>query len=175
MKINLPKLGTSHATSSKGFTLIELMVVVTIIAFLSVIGVVAYGRIQSQARDGRRRADIDAIATAMEANRDPVAGSYKAWTDTSIYANGAVPFDPTQTSASPATPNTYGGNTYTYQMISGGVLVGTTAPTAYAVCALLENTTGNAGPTSGATAATSCTPTTAASGNGQCYCRQNQQ
>lgn len=163
----------------KGFTLIELMVVVTIMAFLSVIGIVAFSNAQAQARDGRRRADIDAIATAMEANRDPVAGTYKAWTDTSIYANQVIPYDPTQTSNS--TSDTYKSNTYKYVMISGGVMVGTTAPTTFAVCALLENKNGSFGPSTAtsptaASGVAGCTPTIAATANdGWCYCRINQQ
>ena len=40
----------------KGFTLIELMIVVAIIAILSVIGVTIFAGIQKNARDAKRRA-----------------------------------------------------------------------------------------------------------------------
>lgn len=81
--------------ASKGFTLIELMVVVTIIAFLSVIGIVAFTNAQKQARDGRRRADIESIATALESNRTST-GKYPAvtCTSTTIFASGKCPTDP---------------------------------------------------------------------------------
>lgn len=88
--------------ASKGFTLIELMVVVTIIAFLSVIGIVAFTNAQKQARDGRRRADIEAIATALESNRTS-DGKYPAvpdCTSTTIFANGKCPTDPSTNKSS---------------------------------------------------------------------------
>lgn len=88
--------------ASKGFTLIELMVVVTIIAFLSVIGVAAFTNAQKQARDGRRKADIEAISTALEANFGKTkTGEYPAISCTDglsdIFANGKCPKPPTGT------------------------------------------------------------------------------
>ncbi len=52
----------------KGFTLIEVLVVVAIIAILAILGLALFGNVQRNARDGRRRSDINAIAKAMEAN-----------------------------------------------------------------------------------------------------------
>lgn len=176
MKKFLPNNKTSvvsrQLSDKHGFTLIELMVVVSIIAFLSVIGITAFSNAQKQARDGRRRADIDAIATALESNRDPIAGTYtKAWTDTTLYANSVVPYDPTQTSSSGS--SAYGNNTYTYAAITGGAA----GSTSFAVCALLENKTGNFGPAlaTSPTASSACTPATSAANNGWCYCRNSQQ
>lgn len=48
-----------------GFTLIELLVVITIIAILSVMGMAVYGGLQKNARDAKRRTDLDAIAKAL--------------------------------------------------------------------------------------------------------------
>ncbi|MBI4038183.1 prepilin-type N-terminal cleavage/methylation domain-containing protein [Candidatus Daviesbacteria bacterium] len=52
--------------TSRGFTLIELLVVVSIIAILSVIGITVFSGVQKNARDAKRRGDIDAISKAME-------------------------------------------------------------------------------------------------------------
>ena len=49
-----------------GFTLIELMVVVAIIGILMAAGIVAFSGAQRNARDARRKADVDAIAKALE-------------------------------------------------------------------------------------------------------------
>ena len=52
--------------NKRGFTLVELLIVITIIAVLSVIGITVYSGVQKNARDARRRADIDSIAKALE-------------------------------------------------------------------------------------------------------------
>lgn len=52
-----------------GFTLIELLVVISILAILATVAVVQYTGINSKARDSARRADIYAIATALEVNK----------------------------------------------------------------------------------------------------------
>ena len=98
MKKYLPKF----ISNPRGFTLIELMVVITIIAFLAVIGIASFTNAQKVARDGRRRADIEAIATALEANFGKTkAGEYPAISCTDglsdIFANGKCPKPPTGT------------------------------------------------------------------------------
>lgn len=50
----------------KGFTLIELMIVIAIIAVLSIIVVTIFNGLQKGARDARRMADIRAIRNALE-------------------------------------------------------------------------------------------------------------
>ncbi len=60
-----------------GFTLIELLVVVAILAILSVIGVTVYSNVQVNARDARRRSDIDAIVKALEVNKNQNTGKYQ--------------------------------------------------------------------------------------------------
>lgn len=117
MKKFLPKT----ASNPNGFTLIELLVVITIIAFLAVIGIVAFGNAQKQARDGRRRADIEAIATALESNRTS-AGQYPAVScdSTTLFASGKCPTDP-----STGLSSSYTG-------------IPTAASSTYTVCAALE-------------------------------------
>ena len=98
---NIKRLALSKA---KGFTLIELLVVISIIAFLSVAGMAAFSGAQKTARDGRRRADLDAIAKALESNYNAVLGTYPnngAFTDTNYgtyFVSGKVPVDPVNSS-----------------------------------------------------------------------------
>jgi len=67
-------------TSNKGFTLIELIVVIAIIAMLVTTGAVAFGGAQKGSRIAKRQGDLKAIETALE--------FYYA-------ANGSYPINPT--------------------------------------------------------------------------------
>lgn len=160
--------------SNKGFTLIELMVVVTIIAFLSVIGIVAFSQAQKQARDGRRKADVNTIAQAMESNFVALSGTYPATITnlnvipTNYYANNSRPADPsvgTNTCLGTTTGNVnacgYQGNTVN-------------SSKGFWVCAALENATGNASAIGGATGTTTY-PTYVTTNQGNYYCISSQQ
>jgi len=50
----------------KGFTLIELLTVMTIIAVLAGLALVSYGGARKTARDGKRKADLEEIRSALE-------------------------------------------------------------------------------------------------------------
>lgn len=52
-----------------GFTIIELLVVATIIALLSIIGIVSFSRANIRARDGKRKADLSQVRAALELYR----------------------------------------------------------------------------------------------------------
>lgn len=51
---------------NRGFTIVELLVVIVVIGILATITVVAYGNVSLKARDNVRKSDIAAITKAME-------------------------------------------------------------------------------------------------------------
>ncbi len=61
--------------SKSGFTVVELIIVIVIIAILATITIVAYRGIQERARDDRRKTDIANITKALEIYYDD-NGSY---------------------------------------------------------------------------------------------------
>ena len=60
-----------------GFTLIEVLVAATIIALLTSIGVVSYQAANRQARDAKRKADLEQIRAALQIYRGD-CGAYPA-------------------------------------------------------------------------------------------------
>lgn len=58
-----------------GFTLIELLVAMTIVAVLMGIALVSYQGARKSARDGKRKADLEQVRSALEMCRTD-AGSY---------------------------------------------------------------------------------------------------
>ena len=54
--------------SKSGFTIVELLIVIVVIAILAAISVVTYTGIQQRARDSQRKSDLDYIAKALENN-----------------------------------------------------------------------------------------------------------
>lgn len=59
----------------KAFTLVEILVVVTIISLLASIAAVSYSRFVKQSRDARRKTDVEQIRAAIELYRT-FKGSY---------------------------------------------------------------------------------------------------
>lgn len=132
----------------KGFTLIELMVAIAIVAVLATIGFAIFQGAQAQARDARRKGDIDAIATVLENKFNATTGTYTAAID-SDFSGGVTPVDPINT----------GVHVYT---LLPSPLVGS-----YTLCAGLERNGGNYSDSGAASPATGETATH--------YCRKNQQ
>lgn len=77
-----------------GFTLIELMVAISIVAILAAVGLVVYSTAQKSARISKRVQDLKAVQTALETYKS-IVGSYP------IHATGAC----AQTSLSGLAPN----------------------------------------------------------------------
>lgn len=150
----------------KGFTLVELLVVVSIIAILAVIGAVIFSGVQARARDAKRQADVDAMAKGMEAYKKPGSTSYLQ-TSGSWFAGGGVPVEAssdrnyiivylTNGDISVSKPTTWTpGNPASNNPTVPGAEVKTFAEsippnvppdpgiTAFRICALLDNAIGN--------------------------------
>lgn len=108
---------------NKGFTIIELLVVVVIMVILSTVGVAVYNSAQKRARDSKRRADLKAIQNALEqyyiSNNDVYPSiAYPGGIDNASYfPEGKVPVDP---------------------KLAGNYIKVTYTSTAYKICADLE-------------------------------------
>lgn len=79
-RINNSRISTVKKNPSFGFTLIELMVVIGIIAVLSAAGLVVFSGVQKNARDTKRKEDVQAIAKAYEFRYNPDSQSYPTLT-----------------------------------------------------------------------------------------------
>lgn len=96
-----------------GFTLIEILVVITIIALLASMAIVSYNSLNKNSRDARRRGDIEQLRVAIEQYRSnnnaypTPAGTYGL-----SFGSGSLTDDSTTTYMSqlpqdPKSPQTY--------------------------------------------------------------------
>ncbi len=70
----------------KGFTLIELIVVVTIIALVTAVGAVSYAGVTKKSRDSKRMADLEKYRVSLEMARQ-IGSTYPADLNTLVNMN----------------------------------------------------------------------------------------
>ncbi|HCC84383.1 MAG TPA: hypothetical protein DEP87_01765 [Candidatus Pacebacteria bacterium] len=117
-----------------GFTIVELLVVATIIIILTTIGIVSYSQALMNSRNGKRKADLESVRQALIL--------YKAdngYYPSATWATLLTTMGTTYISALPTDPKT--GYTYTY---SGGSCTGASPVKcqAFTLGANLETTSG---------------------------------
>jgi Tfp pilus assembly protein PilE len=96
-----------------GFSLIELIVVMTIIMVITVVGIVSYSGMNIKARDGRRMSDLEKIRIALEIYRQQMGGY--------LVGNDLADLKPGYMQEIPVDPKSdrqyyYVGTQYTYQL-----------------------------------------------------------
>jgi general secretion pathway protein G len=123
------QVGNLKKIHIKGFTLVELLVVIVVLGILASISIVAYNGTQGRARDSRRQNDISELAKGLELyyldnHKYPTSGGATVTTNTwnttadaswstfvtalKPYMDNNVPSDPTSTpNANIMTPNGY--------------------------------------------------------------------
>lgn len=103
----------------RGFTLLELLVVITIIGLLASVGLASYGRAQARARDARRQSDLTTLRNSLEIyyaemNQYPEGD----WQDVDIVLKDDLV--PTYIRVIPSDPGGAGSVAYRYRSVSSG-------------------------------------------------------
>lgn len=143
----------SKKRKQAGFSLLELLVVVSIIGILIAVAAAAYSTAQKKGRDAKRRGDVRAIQSAMEQYYADNDSSYE---DASTANNCSVELVGVMPGGMPVDPK---GDPYTC----------TNAADAYCVCTTaLEGGNGNS-------ATADCTTLTAPVSTNNYYCLKNLQ
>ena len=117
----------------KGFSLLELLVVISIMGILIALGTVAFSTVQKKGRVSRRRADVKAMQDAFEQfyGANGAYGTCDSMADydagTGAIMPGGLPVDPKNS------------DPYLYNTVAG-----CTNDVGYCVCAMMESSFGNA-------------------------------
>lgn len=133
--------------SRSGFTVLEILIAVSIIAILSIIGIASFTSINKRSRDAKRKSDVEQVRSALEMYRVDngvypagIGETFQQLSDldtgsgsgplVSAYLPG-IPTDPKSTAATSVQ--------YYYKPIKG------TNPNyySYCICALLEGDSGS--------------------------------
>jgi len=128
-------------SESSGFSLIELLVVATIIIVLTTIGLVSFQSAGRNSRDAKRKADLETVRQGLVLYRADL-GSYPTGSVYGTMTTRLIDLD-YLTSPAPTDPKGTAPNVYSYS----------SAGSDFCVCASMENSA-NAGGASGCSAPT---------------------
>lgn len=121
--------------NKRGFSLLEILVSITIIAVLTAIGIVSYASVNKRSRDVKRKSDLEQVRSALEMYRAD-NGAYPNIGSGFLDAQG-LETDLVDSGYMPQVPDDPGssGNYYYDAVDTGGVY------SAYCICADLETIT----------------------------------
>ncbi len=122
----------------KGYTLIEILVVVTIIGLLAAVTSITYSQLSKQSRDAKRKADLEQIRAALEMYRSN-NNSYPIIAISCSSSGGLTDASSTYLSSIPKDPQC-STKTYYYRPldVSGATCSGTEVCTNYTLAAQTE-------------------------------------
>lgn len=133
---------TMKIKTQKGFTLVELLVVISVIGILAGIALVSFSGSQKQARDTQRKSDINQYQLALENFANKTNSLYPRRPDGSGALASTTLCSDLEMTACPGDPRFgitgYTGIQYRYQS-DGASSDGTAAATKYVLWAQLEN------------------------------------
>ncbi|MDB5187707.1 MAG: gspG [Candidatus Kaiserbacteria bacterium] len=125
----------TYSHSRKGFTLVELLVVISIIGILSSIVLASMSKARSQSRDGKRITDIKQIQLAIGLYYDANNKFPLTISSTSLASFiSVVPIDPSSSQST----------TYSYDYVPYCASTDLSSPVSYHMGAALENSGNNA-------------------------------
>jgi general secretion pathway protein G len=126
--------------NTQGFTLLEVLVSATIIAVLTVIGVVSYGSVNRRSRDVKRKSDLEQVRSALEMYRTD-NGSYPGVNVGSFGSFSALGSGVLVSTYTPAMPEDPQPSQYTYYYTPTNFDAVTAKYYGYCVCGYLETQT----------------------------------
>ncbi|OYX41224.1 hypothetical protein B7Y94_05410 [Candidatus Saccharibacteria bacterium 32-49-12] len=124
---------------ARGFTIVELLIVIVVIGILAAISIVAYNTVQGKAADSRRKHDMATIQRALQAYNVLHGGvprvstynggsgfggwdvsTHSTWLSFLRGGNGNMPVDPLNSTVSTIDPNVAGNYVYRYFCYDAG-------------------------------------------------------
>lgn len=126
---------------SKGFTLIEMLVVISLIGILAALALVSFSSSQKQARDTTRKSDLRQYQTALEMYGNLTSGLFPSRTAaasaySTLCSDLNIRLEPDISCSQD--PKNASDPTFTYNYISNGTS-GTASATLYVVWGKIEN------------------------------------